>query len=238
MTKGEMPRPGNAGFRDAVGTPALGLFSALTGYGAMTEAGGMDFLVMLGSVLLIWSMPALMTFNEIATTVGGLWAMFVAVLFANLRNVPMVITSLPMVRSRSGLTWSDMALAQLLSPTTWIHILVHADRVPKAARRIYFTVFSITVLAAAMIGAVAGYLVVGSLPPALRAALLLLTPLYLLLIIMSVRRLTGYLSLAIGALVVPFLMEWSVEWGLALGGLGAGTAGFLLGGGFRRKPSR
>ncbi|MDD9877837.1 MAG: AzlC family ABC transporter permease [Magnetovibrio sp.] len=235
MPPRDMPRPLAAGFREALGAPALGLFAALTGYGAMTETVGMDPLVMLASVVLIWSMPALMTFSEVAAAGGGVWVMFVAVTFANLRNIPMVVTALPMVRTEGRLTWKDMALAQLLSPTTWVHILVFSETLPAPARRRYFVAFSATVLVAAVIGAVAGYAVVGELPKPVATALLFLTPVYLLLIIMSVRRLSGYLSLALGAVALPLLMDWSLEWGLALGGLGAGTAGFVLGGGLRRR---
>lgn len=230
-----MPRPLWAGFKGAAGVPSLGLFAALTGYGAMTQSGGMDFAQMMGSVVMIWSMPALMTFSEIVTAGGGLWIMFVAVIFANLRNIPMIVTALPMVRTSRGLRWSDLALAQLLSPTTWIHILAFSGDIPLAARRRYFIAFSATVLIAAMAGAATGFYGVDSLPPAMRAGLLFLTPVYLLLIIMSVRRLTGYLSLALGCVILPVLMQWSLEWGIALGGLIAGTLGFLLGGGHRRK---
>ncbi|MDP6897154.1 MAG: hypothetical protein QF510_09250, partial [Rhodospirillales bacterium] len=80
-----------------------------------------------------------------------------------------------------------------------------------------------------------GYFGVRSLPKAVQSTLLLLTPLYLVLIMLSVRRLSSYLAFAAGAGVVPALMTWSVEWGLAIGGLGAGTVGFLLAGEHKKK---
>ena len=203
----------------------------------MTQAGDMDVWVMLGSVVLIWSMPALMTFSEVAVVGGCIWAMFAAVLFANLRNIPMIVTSLPLIRTERRPGWQDFLFAQLLSPTTWLHSLMDSDRIPLKSRRSYFTAFSLTVFASALVGATVGYFGVEYLPAELRPPLLILTPLYLLLIILSVRRLSGYLSLVFGAAALPYLMAWSVEWGLALGGLGAGTLGFLIGGGLRRKAS-
>ena len=227
-----------AGFKAACGMPAAGLFCALAGFGALTEAGGISLWTMLASIILIWSMPALMTFNEMLTSMSGLWAMFVAVAFANVRNVPMVVTAIPMVRTKPGIRWgADLALAQLMSPTTWVHILVTTDQVPIEMRRRYFVVFSITVLTAALAGSLVGYYGVNALPPSVKPALLLLTPLYLVLIMMSVRRLSGYLSFAAGAIMVPVLMAWSVDWGLAIGGLGAGTIGFLLAGEHRKKSA-
>ena len=229
-----MPHPAWAGFKAACGLPAMGLFCALAGFGALTEAGGLPLWMMIASVILIWSMPALMTFNEVMVTAGGLSAMFVAVSFANVRTIPMVVTALPMVRTLPGIRWiADLSLAQLMSPTTWIHILMTGADVPADQRRTYFIVFSITVLAAALAGALVGYYGVNQLPAPIRPALLLLTPLYLTLIMLSVRKRTGYLSLALGAVFVPILMHWSVEWGLAVGGLLTGTAGFFLGGGHK-----
>lgn len=230
-----MTNPVRAGIRQAAGVPALGLFAALLGYGAMAKSIGLGFGVMWAAVAFVWSMPAIMTFSELAMTDTGLLVMFGAVLFSNLRNIPMVVTALPLVRTERRLGWNDLAFAQLLSPTVWVHVLVQASAMPAAARRPFFTAFAGTVLVSAMAGAVAGYFGVGDMPAPLATALLLLTPLYLLLIMVSVRRISGYLALALGGLAVPVLMEWSVEWGLAIGGIGAGTLGFALG---RMIPAR
>ena len=94
----------------------MGLFCALASFGALTETVGLELWVMIASVLLIWSMPALMAFNEIMVTMSGVWAMAVAVAFANIRNVPMVVTAIPMVRTQPGIRWgADLALAQFMS---------------------------------------------------------------------------------------------------------------------------
>ncbi|MBT6096071.1 MAG: AzlC family ABC transporter permease [Rhodospirillaceae bacterium] len=230
-----MPHPFRAGIKAALGAPALGLFVALMGYGALNKGIGIDFAVMWSAVFLIWSMPALMTFSELALSGAGLWAMFIAVIFSNLRNIPMVVTALPLVRAERGLKWKDLLFAQLLSPTVWVHILVRAQNLPLNARRAFFTAFALTVFVSALAGATVGYFGIGAIPAALGIALLILTPLYLLLIMVSVRKLSSYLALGIGAVAVPWLMQWSVEWGLALGGIGAGTLGFLLGGGHKRR---
>lgn len=225
----ELARPALAGIKAAIGVPALGLFVGLMGYGALNRGLGVEFEVMMGAVFLIWSMPAMMTFSELSVSEVGIWAMFAAVLFANLRNIPMVVTSLPLIREKRGLRWHDLFFAQLLAPTIWVLVLVQAQRIPLAARRRYFTAMAVAVFVCALVGATVGYFGVGSLPASVAVSLLMLTPLYLLLIMVSVRKLSGYLALGLGALTVPWLMQWSVEWGLALGGIAAGTLGFILG---------
>ena len=81
-----MTRPYWAGLKAACGLPAIGLFCALASFGALTEASGIELWVMIASVILIWSMPALMAFNEMMVTMSGVWAMIVAVAFANVRT--------------------------------------------------------------------------------------------------------------------------------------------------------
>ena len=225
------------GVKAAIGVPALGLFAALFGYGSMNFSIGIDFSIMLAAVALIWSMPALMTFTELVSLGAGASTMFIAITAANLRNVPMVVTALPLVRAEQSIGWNDLVFAQLLSPTGWVHVLLHASNLPLTARRAFFTAFSLTIFASALAGACVGYFFTGDLPPALAKSLLILTPLYLLLILVSVRKMSGYLALGLGTIVVAWLMQWSVEWGLAIGGIGAGTLGFLLGGGWKRKTT-
>lgn len=231
----DVPRPALAGIKAAAGAPAVGLFVGLMGFGALARGVGLDFSVMLGAVALIWSMPALLTFSELAVSGAGMWAMFVAVVFANMRNVPMVVTALPLIREKRGVSGGDWIFAQLLAPTVWVHILVNAKNLPVTARRPFYVAFSVAVFVSAVIGGFVGYFGVAAVPAALGVSLLMLTPLYLLLIMVSVRKLSGYLALGLGAVAVPWLMQWSVEWGLALGGIGAGTAGFLIGRIFDRR---
>ena len=67
--------------------PAMGLFCALASFGALTEVHGMELWVMIASVLLIWSMPALMAFNEMLVTMSGVWAMVIAIAFGLKSNL-------------------------------------------------------------------------------------------------------------------------------------------------------
>lgn len=96
---GEARRPFMAGIRGAgAGSPSVGLFVALTGYGGLSQSVGVDFNIMCAAAALIWSMPALMTFSELLVTEISPWAMFTAVGIANLRNIPIIVAALPLIR--------------------------------------------------------------------------------------------------------------------------------------------
>ena len=108
---------------------------------------------------------------------------------------------------------------------------IHSFTCPRTSNRSapkFFTAFSLTIFISALTGAIAGYFGTSDLPPEIINSLLLLTTLYLLLFMFSVRKLSGYLALGLGAVLVPWLMQWSVEWGFASGGINAGALGFFI----------
>ena len=58
-------------------------------------------------------------------------------------------------------------------------------------------------------------------------------PLFAALMMSTARRRSGQWAVVFGAAAVPLAMEWSSDWGMLLGGVGAGTLGFIIG---RRFP--
>ena len=142
----KLTQPYLAGVKAAAGVPALSLFIGLFGYGTMNQNINFDFSIMLGAVTLIWSMPALMTFTEVASLGASMGTVFVAIVFTNLRNIPMIVTALPLIRAEPRIGWNNLFIAQLLSPTAWVHILLHAREIPIAVRQNSFFAFSLTIL--------------------------------------------------------------------------------------------
>lgn len=217
------------GVRDCFGVPALGLLAALLGYGVQAQASGIGLDITMVSVFAIWAMPVMMTYADTVARDGGPWLMLMAVMIVNLRTLPMVVAALPLIRTGRGFQWSQLIMAQLVSPTSWVQISVIGDQLPPADRRPYFVGFSLTLLAGGAVGAWLGYTQAAAMPLYVLAALLFLTPAFVLLTMATARRFSGHLALVIGGICVPVLMQWSADWGMLIGGVGAGTAGFLIG---------
>jgi len=217
------------GVRDCFGVPALGLTAAVVGYGVQAQASGIGLELTMVSVFAIWAMPTMMTYADIVARDGGPWLMLVAVMIVNLRTLPMVVASLPLIRVGRGFQWSQLIMAQLVSPTSWVQISVIGDQLEPIDRRSYFVGFSLTLLSGGVVGAWLGYTQASEMPLYILAALLFLTPTFVLLTMATARRFSGHLALVVGGISVPVLMQWSADWGMLVGGAGAGTAGFLIG---------
>ncbi len=217
------------GLRDGAGLPGLALGSAVAGYGAIARESGLDLLVTLASVVALWALPALLTFAEVWANGGGPVVMAAAVLIANIRALPMIVAALPLVRREPGLKGNHFLLAQMVSPSNWAQAAIKHSALVPAERTPYFVGFSLSLWCAGVIGSSLGHLFAADLPPALELTVLFLTPLFVLLMMSTARRRSGQVAVVIGAILVPATMELSVEWGMLVGGIVAGTAGFFIG---------
>ena len=237
MTKAANPRRHGfiLGLKDCLGIPVVGITSALVGYGVMAREAGLDTTLTLISVLTIWAMPVLMGFVELVAAGSSPLLALIALLAIGFRNLPMAVSAMPMIREKPGFRWSQILFAQLLSPTSWVQIIIVGRQLEPASRMPYYMAFSLALLAFGMLGAWIGFALTKSLPTAIGLSLLLLTPMFVSLTMATSPKLSSKLALVLGAIGVPLFMLWDNELGLILGGFVFGTAGFLLARAVERK---
>ena len=152
------------GARDCFGVPALALTAALTGYGMMARGNGLDLAVTVASMVALWGLPAMMTFAEIFGAAGGPVLMGVTILLINIRTLPLVIATMPLVRSGRNLHWSHFIHAQFISPTNWAQIEAKQSELSAPDRPAYFLGFSLVMWAGGGLGTVLGYEFGAALP--------------------------------------------------------------------------
>jgi len=146
-------------------------------------------------------MPPLMAFVEIFAAGGGPWLIFATIAIINLRTLPMIVSTIPLIRTGHGFRWSQLVWAQLVSPTSWVQINVVGPAMPVDKRTLYFAGFG----------------------------LLFLTPMFVLLAMATAPKFSSQASLVLGCLALPALMAWDPQIGMVVGGVGAGTIGFFMG---------
>lgn len=221
------------GARDCFGVPALAISAALTGYGVMARENGLDLAVTVASVLSLWGLPAMMTYAELAGAASGPVLMAVTIALINIRTLPMVVAALPLIRDGRDLRWTHFIYAQFVSPTNWAQIASMQGRLSGPERPPYFLGFSLVMWVFVTVGTILGYEFGVALPAFMGLSLLFLTPFFVFLMMSTSQRRGGQWAVAIGAVLVPLAMMVSDDWGMLIGGLGAGTIGFHLG---RRAP--
>lgn len=215
------------GLKDSLGIPVVGITSALVGYGVMAREAGLDVTLTLASVLTIWAMPVLMGFAELLAAGSSPLVVLITLLAVGFRNLPMAVSAMPMIRTKPGFRWSQILLAQLLSPTSWVQITVVGRQLQPANRMPYYVGFSLAILVFGLLGTWVGFALTESLPVAIGLSLLLLTPLFVTLTMATSPKLSSLLALVFGGVGVPLCMLWDDELGLILGGFLFGTIGYF-----------
>ncbi len=237
-TSGTVRRAFFLGLRDSLGLPAIGIVAALSGYGVMARDAGLDLTMAMLSVATIWTMPSLMAYAELLASGTAAWAFFIALLVISIRNLPMAVSAIPVIRARPGFRWHQIMLAQLLSPTAWVQITTVGRTLDPSDRMPYYLGFALTLLAGGLFGTWISHTWASGLHPALGPALLLFTPLFVVLTMATSPKRSSLLALVTGCILVPPLMLYDPEFGLIVGGITAGTIGFVLSGRERRGPER
>jgi len=164
------------GIRDAAGLPALMLMASLVGVGGLARDIGYPLGAGVLSTVLIWAAPGQMVLFGTIASGAALPAVAVAVSLSSVRFLPMTMALLPLMRRPGTPTWVLLLISHYVAITAWVHSMrVMPDMAPE--RRIpYFFGFANTVLVAAALATGAGYYLIGQLPAALAAGLLLTSP--------------------------------------------------------------
>jgi predicted branched-subunit amino acid permease len=214
---------------DAFGLPALMLMASLIGVGGLVRDIGYPMGAGVLSTMLIWAAPGQMVlFGSIAAG-AALPAVAAAVSLSSIRFLPMCVALLPILRGPKTPTWQLLLCAHYVAITAWVHGMRVLPDMPRSERIPYFLGFANTVLIAATISTGLGYYVIGQLPAALAAGLLMTSPLFFTVnMVAAARSAVDWLALGLGFALAPVAFAY-VPAGLDLlvQGIGAGTLAYL-----------
>ncbi len=214
---------------DSLSLPVFILLTTMMGFGSLAQSVGFSPEMSALATALIWGLPGQLAMVELTTTGQDLVAIIFACSLANARFFPMVVSFIPsMTRDRSS--FPKLALyAQLLSINSWAVCLRKFPEIDPDYRQLYFMVFAISILTAAIVGTLLGYYASAVLPDAFVLGLIFLSPLFFALILSAVPKAGERASLILGCLVVPLAHWYFPSFDLLITGVVGGSLGFFLG---------
>ena len=133
-----------------------------------------------------------------------------------------------MTRDRSSFP-KLVLYAQLLSINSWAVCLRKFPEIDSDYRQLYFMVFAISILTAAIVGTLLGYYASAVLPDAFVLGLIFLSPLFFALILSAVPKAGERASLILGCLIVSLVHQYFPSVDLLITGVVGGSLGFILG---------
>lgn len=214
---------------DSLSLPAFILLTTMMGFGSLARSNGFSAEMAALATALIWGLPGQLAMVELTATGQGLIAIVFACSLANARFFPMVVSFVPaMTRDKSSFA-ALVIYAQLLSINSWAMCMRRFPQIDAQYRKLYYVVFALSIISAAIAGTLIGYQVSAVLPRSLVLGLIFLSPLFFALVLSSVTRADERASLLLGCLVVPLAHYYLPSVDLLVTGIVAGSLGFYMG---------
>jgi predicted branched-subunit amino acid permease len=216
------------GYRLAfISLPALVLACTFLGIGALAHDLGFTLLWTAIASVLIWAGPAQVI---LVSTLGKapLLEVAVAVGLSGVRLLPMVVSILPLLRGPQTRTRDLILPAHWIAISSWIEGQRTLPGIDRRFRIAFFNGFGCGMLSVCMLGTIAGWTLTGSLPKALVAGLLFLTPIFFLVsVTRNARHPVDGFAIVFGLVIALVLAWFAVPFDLLWTGLIGGTGAYL-----------
>jgi predicted branched-subunit amino acid permease len=222
------------GFSVVVSMPALVLASAGVGFGALARDGGFSLWHTVAITGGMFALPnQVVLVDQLARNETLLAAAF-AVALAALRLLPMTITITPYLQAGRRRPLLQALAVHFVAVSPWVEAQRRLPAFPAAGRLAGYLGLGLGFWCAMLSGTLAGYALAGSVPVAVSATLLFLTPIYFLLSLLATSRSRmDFIAIALGCTLGPMLYLAAPGFDLLATGLIGGTLAFLL----RERPS-
>lgn len=213
------------GVRAAVSVPGMILTSAFVGFAGLAQEAGFSLAETVFMVAVVWALPAKVVLIGAVLSGSSIWGAAFAVALSSVRLLPMVVALVPEMRGSRTPRWALYALSHFVAVTSWVLAMEQLRGVPRELRTTFYAGLGGSLVVANMVVVAAVFVVAGSLPPAVSAALLLLTPMYFLTSLWgSTRERAGHVAMVLGLLLGPLFH-------VVLPGFDLLAAGLIGGGG-------
>jgi predicted branched-subunit amino acid permease len=217
------------GVRAACSVPGLILASAHVGFAGLAKEAGFTLAESMFMVAAVWALPANVVLVGAVLSGASLPAAAFAVALSSVRLMPMVVALVPEMKAERTRGWVLYVLAHCVAVTSWVIAMERLRAVPREMRTAYYAGLGFTLVIGntLLVGVV--YLLVGSLPAWVTAALLFLTPIYFLTSLWSsARERAGHVAMATGLVLGPVFHVLLPGFDLLAAGLIGGGGAFLF----------
>lgn len=223
----------------ALTIPGIVLFGSFFGFGAFARASGLDAGQSLFITIAVFALPGQVVLVDQIASNASLIATAIAVSLTAIRLLPMTVAILPVLRRPDTPIWRQLVLSHFVAVTVWIESMRRAPDLDRDLRIPYFLGIAMTLWPICMIATMAGYVVAGEVSVPVAAALLMLTPLYFLLSMMTAaRERIDWLAIVAGLCLGPVFFTYAPGLDLLWTGLVGGTFAYLLGRAKRVRSAR
>ena len=169
-----------AGARGLFSFPALILMGSFIGFAGFAREAGFSMGETVFMVGIIWALPSHLVLVGGVIANASILTTIIGISLASVRLMPMVMAQLPLLKGKNTSRWTLLFLSHFIAITSWVFLQERYKQVPQDARAAFFAGFAITISSICTLLVGITYVLAGTFPPILAAALFFLTPVYFL----------------------------------------------------------
>lgn len=197
----------------------------MAGFAALAREAGFDVTQAVATAALVWGMPGQVAMASLHLAGASALVIFTAVALANFRMLLMVVSGMDMMGLRdSSLGFlRKFLMMHMLAITSWVQLGHVQPLYTPRQLRAYFLAFGGMIYGFGLSGAVFGYYLSEWVSDEVLRAVLVVTPLYILLMVINARVLAHRYAAVLGGVLCPLSYPLIGEWGILFGGIAGGT---------------
>lgn len=218
------------GLRAGYSVAAFVLFATALGFGALARDAGFSLGQAAFLSLTMFALPNQVVLVDQLARGATIAGAALAVTLAAVRLFPMVAATMPTLRGAKRRPALEVLAAHFVAVTTWIEGTRRLPAVAPDLRLAHHLGIGAAVCVMMVLGSVTGFLLTGSLPPPVSAALVFTTPLYFIMsLVISSQSRMDMMAIVLGCGLAPLFYLIVPGFDLLAAGLIGGTAAFLWG---------
>lgn len=217
------------GVRAAISIPGLILASAFVGFAGLAKEAGLTLAETVFMTGVVWALPGKVVLVGAILSGASLPAAAFAVALSSVRLMPMVVALVPELRGGRTPKWVLYGLSHFVAVTSWVIATERLRGIPRAMRTTWYAGLGSSLVFGNMVVVAVVFLLADRLPPAVSAALFLLTPMYFLTSLWgSARERAGHVAMIFGLVLGPLFHLLAPQYDLLAAGLIGGTAAYAV----------
>ena len=211
-------------------SPAIALTCCFIAIGALFKNLGFNIQESIFSTVLTYALPGSLVMAESMLIGASLLNIFLAVWFVNARLYPMAVSLFPLMMHKSQPKWKYYFSCHFIAVSAWLIMKSNYKKIPKEYRIDYWIGIGSATVSVSVIGTFIGFYFSEYMNKDMMIGLAIVNPIYFMCVMIGVMKSKSVsIAIILGFILSPIFYLISPEWCILIGGVTAGTIGYLLG---------
>lgn len=217
------------GLAGVISAPAAILMASFVGFGSLARDAGWSVGESAMMTGLIWALPSQVVFVGSVAAGASLGTIMVAVALSAVRLLPMTVALMPVMRHGRHRPLVYYPASHFIAITAWVLSMIKLPDVPRPSRLWFFIGLGLGLTTCNIAVTVASHQLAPTVPPAVAAGLLFLTPIYFLVALWAAARgRSDHLGLVAGLVLGPMFHQIDPQLDILWAGIIGGTLAYAL----------